>query len=307
MHNTKTLSPPAGVVAAAYLVAMAGLAGAVGYSMLGPVGAVVAVAVMAAALALGMRGYDGAQQLRRAGATPLSAWQAPELFEEVRWLAARAGLVAPPRLFAIESPQANAVTVGTADAPAIGVTLGLLRGLNRRQLRGVLAHEVAHIRNNDIWLAAVASAARRLTGLLTTFGMVAVLVALPAMLFGVVTFAPSLLLLLLAAPTASVLLQLALSRSRELAADRTAASLTHDPAGLASALALLDRANRTWLSWLFGWRQPLRSNHLLLSHPPTRERIRRLHEMTRLPAARSQEPAPRAAGARAEPRVITVR
>ena len=137
--------------------------------------------------------------------------------------------------------------------------------------------------------------------------MVAVLVALPAMLFGVVTFAPSLLLLLLAAPTASVLLQLALSRSRELAADRTAASLTRDPAGLASALALLDRANRTWLGWLLGWRRPPQSNHLLLSHPPTRERIRRLHEMTRLPAARSQERGPRATGSHAEPRVIAVR
>ena len=308
MQNARRLSSRAGVVAAAYLIAMSALAGALGYAMLGPLGAVAAVGVMAAAFGLGTRGYDGSVQLRRAGAAPLEAWQALELFEEVRWLARRAGLTVMPRLFAIDNRQPNAVTVGTPDAAAIGITLGLLRGLNRLQLRRVLAHELAHIRNNDIWLAAIASAARRLTALLTTFGLVGVLVALPAMLFGVVSFAPSLLLLLLAAPTASALLQLALSRSRELAADRAAAALTGDPAGLASALRILDRANRNWLSWLFGWREPPQSSHLLLTHPPTRERVRRLHQMMRItPAARPDEQVRRTATPPAAPRVIAMR
>ena len=250
MLNATCFPRQAALPAIGYLLAMATLAGVLGHAMFGVLGAAVAVGVIIGSLALGMRGYNGAQQLQRAGATPLAAWQAPELFEEVAWLARQAGLAQMPRVFAIDARQPNAVTVGTTDTPAIGITLGLLRGLNRRQLLSVLGHEMAHIRNNDIWLAAVASAARRLTALLTTFGLIGVVVALPAMLLGAISVAPSLLLLLMAAPTASALLQLALSRSRELAADRTAASLTGDPAGLASALAQLDRANRSWLSWL---------------------------------------------------------
>lgn len=204
----------------------------------------------------------------------------PEGHEVVRRLAARAGLERPPRLYYLPSRMLNAFAVGNRSDSAIAVTDGLMRALTLRELAGVLAHEMSHVRNNDLWIMNLADAISRLTMVMSYVGMILLLVSLPLALIGLATVPWLLVLLLAFSPTIAALLQLALSRAREFDADLDAAGLTRDPAGLASALRKLELAQGGGL-WerilLPGRRVPDPS--LLRSHPPTEERIRRLHAL----------------------------
>ena len=135
----------------------------------------------------------------------------------------------------------NAFTVGDREEAVIALTDGMLRRLDLRELAGVLAHEVSHIRNRDLWLMSLADLAGRLTRVMTLLGLGLVIVGLPLWLGGGAQPPVLLILLLLFAPQLTVLLQLALSRAREFDADLDAAGLTGDPDGLISALAKLER------------------------------------------------------------------
>ena len=148
-----------------------------------------------------------------------------------------------------------------------------------RELAGVLAHEISHIRNNDLWLMSLADLTGRLTRTMTLLGLILLFVGLPLWLSGAASLPWLLISLLVFAPQLTVLLQLALSRAREFEADLDAAGLTGDPAGLASALARLERCQRgIWERILMpGYRLPEPS--LLRSHPPTEQRIARLETL----------------------------
>jgi heat shock protein HtpX len=204
----------------------------------------------------------------------------PEVFSVLRELCRRAGLPRGPALYYVPSATLNAFAVGSRDDAAVAVTDGMLRALSLRELAGVLAHELSHIRNNDLWVMNLADVVTRLTGFMSSFGLVLLLIGLPLMLTGAAGPAWLLLAMLLVfAPTLVSLLQLALSRAREYDADRMAAELTGDPAGLASALAKLERyQGRMWEDILLpGRRVPAPS--LLRTHPPTEERVRRLMDL----------------------------
>lgn len=216
--------------------------------------------------------------LRLYGAQPLPAAAAPQLHALVEALTARAGLRAAPRLYYVPSRMLNAFAVGHPGNAALGVTDGLLRGLSARELTGVLAHEIAHIRSGDLVVMTLADTVGRLTHGLAYAGLVLIVLGLPLWLGG----APTVLLVaavLVAVPTVVTLAQLALSRAREYDADLEAVGLTGDPAGLASALAELERhEGRIWERILVPHGRvpdPL----LLRTHPPTEERIRRLRAL----------------------------
>ncbi len=201
---------------------------------------------------------------------------APELHELLVTLARRAELPEVPRLYWIASPVLNAFAVGRRDDAAIAVTDGLLRSLNMRELAGVLAHEISHIRNNDLWIMQLADTMSRFTSLLSYFGQLLMILNLPLLLVGRVGVPWLAVILLIFAPTIMALLQLALSRAREFDADLDAAGITGDPAGLASALGKLERyQGRFWEEILFPGRR-IPEPSLLRTHPPTEERIRRL-------------------------------
>jgi heat shock protein HtpX len=213
-----------------------------------------------------------AMVLRLFKAQPLSEDQAPELHRVVRELAKRADLPTVPRLHYVGSQVLNAFAVGRAEDSAVAVTDGLLRAMNLRQIAGILAHEISHVRNGDLKVMAMADVLSRMTSTMSMLG----LLGIPAML-GVGWQIPwAGILLLLAAPTLSGLLQLGLSRAREYDADLDGATLTGDPEGLASALALLEKKQgRMWESIIFpGGRSPQPS--LLRTHPRTQDRIDRL-------------------------------
>jgi heat shock protein HtpX len=228
------------------------------------------------------------------GARPLERAQAPWLHDLVEELAARAGMP-KPRVYLLPTRAPNAFATGRSPKhAAVAVTAGILDILDRRELRGVLAHELSHVANRDTLIGTVAAT---LAGIISYAAQ---------MLFwfggsmlsrsdsddrGGIADALSSLGLLLVAPIAATLLQLAVSRSREYGADATGAELSGDPEALASALLKLERGSE-----LMPYDRAPATSHLFIvnplsgravmalfsTHPPTAERVRRLREMSSL-------------------------
>lgn len=245
-----------------------------GYLLAGGLGIIVSLGVVVAGAFAGSW-VPARYILADAGAGLLDRHQAPSLYRLLDTLYRRAGLTRPPQLFYAPSPELNAFAVGTRHDGGIAVTEGLLRTLTLRELAGVLAHEVSHLRHGDTRVMSMAAAMTRLTLWLTTVLQLSLLLLVPLILAGELRLPWSLLLVVGFAPSLSTLLQLALSRNREYAADLDAVALTGDPEGLASALAVLERHHGRWLATLFG-RHPPAGLDWLRTHPPTEERIRRL-------------------------------
>ncbi|MGM0913607.1 MAG: zinc metalloprotease HtpX [Pseudomonadota bacterium] len=214
--------------------------------------------------------------LARTGAGVLHRHQAPQLYRVMDLLYRRAGLTQQPWLFFVPSSDLNAFAVGDARDGGIAVTEGLLHGLSLRQLAGVLAHEVSHLRHGDTRVMSMAATMTRLTIWGAFLVQLALIAMLPMAMAGEIRMPWLELMAVGLAPVASTLLQLALSRNREFTADLEATALTRDPQGLADALEALERRNGMWLTTLFGRRQLPGWLHYLQTHPPTDERVQRL-------------------------------
>ena len=262
----------------ALFAGMLGLLALLGWVVAGPSGL---AGLVGAGLVLLTAGWRASPLLilRLYGAQPLSPDEAPGLYRVVIELSRRAELPRPPRLFYVPTPMINAFSVGSRDDAAVTVTAGLLEHLNRRELVGVLAHEIAHIRHNDLQVLGLADLVSRATVFFSWMGQFLLLLNLPLWLAAGYSVPWLAVFLLIFAPTLTALLQLALSRSREFDADLGAVELTGDPRGLASALYKLEAYQTNIFERIFlpGRRVPEPS--LLRTHPATEERIRRLLEL----------------------------
>ncbi len=207
--------------------------------------------------------------------------QTPKLYQIINQLSKRAGLSFSPKLFYIPSRGINAFSVGQRENAAIALTDGMLRSLNYREILGVLAHEISHIRNNDIWIMNLAEAAGKVTSLLSLTGQLLLLINLPLILMEEYHISWWIIAVLIFAPTLSTVMQLALSRTREFEADMDAAMLTNDPVGLAQALHKLENPPVSWLDKVVGRKRKSRVPSILLTHPRTEDRIERLIQMAR--------------------------
>lgn len=224
------------------------------------------------------------------GAQPVEYAEAPWLHAMVERLAARAGMP-KPKVYLLPTRTPNAFATGRSpEQAAVAVTAGLVDLLDQRELEGVLAHEIAHVKNRDTLIGTVA-----------------------ATLAGVISYAAQMLFffggsllsrdedeeglghtlgnlgVLLVAPIAATLLQLAVSRSREYGADATGAALCGDPDALADALLKLERGAQ-----LLPYDRAPATSHLFIvnplsggalmglfsTHPPIAERVRRLREQS---------------------------
>lgn len=226
--------------------------------------------------------------IKSAGAVEVTEAEAPELLATVRDLATRADLPMP-RVYISPSPQPNAFATGRNPShAAIAVTQGLLDQCPTDELRGVLAHELAHVRHRDILIGSVAAAVA--TGISFVANM-----ALWASMFGGSDDDDGvnplvLILTALLAPIAASVLQMALSRAREFEADRGGAEILGDSMPLARALKRLDDASQRTpmeispqqaaayiVNPLTG--RKVQFAKLFLTHPPMDERIARLEAM----------------------------
>ena len=218
----------------------------------------------------------------------------PSGFEALNELVKRAELPRAPALYYIPSTTLNAFTIGRKDDAIVAITDGLIRALNMRELSGVLAHELSHIRNNDLWVMSLADSISRLTSYFAIIGIFLLFLGLPMLLFAGHVTTLFLALVLIFAPTFASLLQLALSRAREFDADLDGAGLTGDPVGLASALKKLEQAQGSVWEQVFMPGRKMPDPSLLRTHPATAERIERLlslyPEDRRAPFAAAVEP-----------------
>ena len=246
---------------------------------------------IAVVMNLGAYWFSGDIALRMAGAREVSPEEAPELHQLVEELATYARLP-KPRVAIIDTPSPNAFATGRdANHAVVAATTGILGILSREELAGVLAHELGHVRNHDILISSIAA---------TIAGAITMLANAMqwALIFGGFggrddedTNPFAALLMIIVAPLAATLIQLAISRSREYAADETGARIHGNPESLARALEKLEMATSV---------RPLPVNpavaHMFIvnplqgvkgvnfaglfsTHPPLEERIRRLRAM----------------------------
>jgi len=280
----------------ALLAGLAGLFTLVGLQLFG---AGVALIVLVFVITLNWLTLDRARLLilRLHRARPLLEWEAPQLHRMLAELATRAQIPVPAlTVFPSEMPNAFAIG-GRHDDGVLAVSTSLLRLLGKREIQGVLAHEIAHLKNRDSVLSLAAGIFVQVIGVASQgFSLLLFVLLFSGSL--AVPFAqliPTILLVSLA-PMAAVALQAGLMRARERLADQDAAALTGDPRGLASALYRLSEYSR----YLTGWLRRLRfiytsgdegGARLLRSHPPTDERVQALlhmpqREARRIPAVR---------------------
>jgi heat shock protein HtpX len=276
------------------ILGIALIMGVVGYVLGGRLGVWFAL-VFASVSALVSPAISPRMILRLYDARPLEPRHAPELYALLDQLVQRAELAHPPALYYVPTRMLNAFAVGGDRNAAIALTDGLLRTMTPRELSGILAHELSHVRFRDTQLMALGDAFSRLTAMMSQIGQLLTIFAIPAILMGVPFISLWQLLVLIFAPAASTLLQLALSRSREFHADMGAIELTHDPMGLASALQKLERAQSgsLWRRILIPYRVPEPS--VLRTHPATEERIEKLMSLVTkdsvtFPPVRTGEP-----------------
>jgi heat shock protein HtpX len=225
--------------------------------------------------------------LRTYRARRINSAESPELMALFDAVCQRADLNRLP-LYYVPTRLPNAFAAGTGKQSLVAVSDGLLRMMNARELAGVLAHEVAHVKNNDIQVMGLADAIARTTSFLARLGMFTMLLSFSGSMMGMSfgRFAAAGLVLFFA-PTVLILLQLAISRTREFDADVGAAEITGDPMGLAQALQKLEsKQKRGILERIFS-PGPSRSQPAMLrTHPETGERVERLAELARLQAKR---------------------
>jgi heat shock protein HtpX len=231
--------------------------------------------------------------MRMFKARPLAPYRNHDLIDMVTELARRAGLPATPKIYIIPSHTLNAFAVGRPDASSLAVTEGMLDSLNADELAGVFAHEISHVRNNDLWIMGLADIMSRLTQFMAYLAVILALLNLPLAILGQEHAPWIVVILLYSAPAVSSLLQLALSRTREYDADVEGARLTGDPRALASALAKLERQQSQFWEHILPPGVSTDQPSVLRSHPGTKERIRRLLELERRMQADQHHSAPR--------------
>jgi heat shock protein HtpX len=271
------------------LAALTALIVGIGQMLGGSQGAVMAL-VFAAVMNFGSYWFSDRIVIKMYGGQEIREQDDPELYGIVKGLAQR-NQMPMPRLFLIPSDSPNAFATGrNPDHAAVAVTAGIRRLLTRRELEGVLAHELAHVTNRDILISSIAA---------TLAGAIMMLARMAqwAMIFGGGRRderddggggALGLIVTMIVAPLAAMLIQMAISRSREFQADDSGARLVRDPEALASALEKiargsaqvpLDASPQTAHMFIVN---PLRASmlqNLFSTHPPLEQRLERLQQV----------------------------
>lgn len=273
------------------VAALTGLLIAIGY-LIGGASGLIVFAAIAVVFNFAMYWFSGPMALKMSRAQPVSQEEAPELHRMIEQLAERAG-VPKPAVYMTPAEQPNAFATGRNPShAAIAVTQGITRALSPRELEGVLAHEMAHIKNRDILIASVAAMIAGAISAIANFLQF-------SLIFGDDDDSPlgliGTLATIILAPIAALIIQMAVSRQREYVADATGAELVGDPNPLADALETLHRTAAAVPMRVNPAAEPLyivnplaahargqRGGgfaNLFSTHPPMEERVARLRRM----------------------------
>ena len=282
MTTTTRSNFAAGIRTTLLLATLTGLFVVIGFAIGGPQTALLFL-FFGAALNLGSWWFSDRIALKMSGAQPMEESQAPQIYAMTRELCETAELPMPA-LYVIPQNQPNAFATGrNPDNAAVAITVGITKLLSPDELKGVIAHELAHIRNRDTLIQSVAA----------TIGGAITYLAYMLMWFGggdnnnPLGIIGSLAMVLLA-PLAAGLIQMSISRQREYSADATGAQFSGNPESLASALLRLEQGadqipmdvnKATECLYIV---KPLSGggiSGLFSTHPPIEERVRRLRQM----------------------------
>jgi heat shock protein HtpX len=282
MTTTKRSTFGATLRTTVLLATLGGLFVAIGFAIGGSQTALLFL-FFAALLNLGSYFFSDRIALAMSRAKPIEESEAPRLYQIVRELTTRADLPMP-RLYMIPQDQPNAFATGRSPKnSAVAVTRGITQLLSEDELRGVLAHELAHVKHRDILIQSVAA----------TIGAAITYLGYALLWFGgddnnsPVGLIASLALVLLA-PIAASIIQLSISRQREFAADAGGAEICGNPESLASALLRLEEGAKAVPMQVNPASEPLYIvkpfsgkgiANLFSTHPPIEERVRRLRQM----------------------------
>ncbi len=276
------------------LGALTGLLLVFGKLLGGNVGMVIAL-IMAALMNFGSWFYSDRIVLSMYGAREVSPEEAPELHAIVERLARNAG-IPKPKVAIVPMDIPNAFATGRdPEHGVVCVTTKLLEVLNRDEVEGVLSHEIGHIINRDTLIQAVAATIAGAITMLANMGQWALLFGFGRDEDEGWAETIGLLLMVILAPIAALLIQMAISRSREFKADATGARISGKPEALASALEKLEAYSRHIPQSIVKAEVRPATSHLFIvnpfkgdtlavlfsTHPPTRERVRRLLDMAR--------------------------
>ena len=220
-------------------------------------------------------------------AKPIEENQAPELFDIMRNLTNKAGLPMP-KLYILPQDTPNAFATGRNPShAAVAVTSGIMKILNNKELEGVLAHELSHIKNRDILIGTIAATIAGAISLIATMARYAFIFAGGDRRRN--NNALGLLVMSIIAPIAALVIQMAISRSREFQADASAAKLTGSPRGLAAALEKLEQtvkrnplqsgSQATAHMFIINPFKPGLLSSLFRTHPTTEQRIEKLYSL----------------------------
>jgi heat shock protein HtpX len=281
MTTTKQSSWGAALRTTILLASLSGLLVLIGALIGGPSTAAVFLGI-ALLMNLGSYFFSDKLALKMSRAQPIEESEAPRLYQVMRELTTRADLPMP-RLYMIPQDQPNAFATGrNPKHSAVAVTRGITKLLSEDELRGVLAHELAHVRNRDILIQSVAAA----------IGGAITYLAYMFMWFGGDNDSPlslvASLAMVLLAPLAASIIQLSISRQREYAADAGGAEISGNPESLASALLRLEQGAEAMPMQTNAAAEPLYIVKpfkaggiagLFSTHPPIEERVRRLRQM----------------------------
>ncbi len=267
------------------MAAIMALFGAIGMVLGGGQGMILAL-LFGGAMNLWAYWNSDKMVLKMYNAREVDAATGGEYFAIVHELVQRAGLPMP-RVYIIDEAQPNAFATGrNPDHAAVAATSGILRMLTARELRGVMAHELAHVKNRDILISTISATVAGAISSLAQFGM----------FVGGDRERPNFIvqmIVMMVAPMAAMLIQMAISRAREFGADRGGAEISGDPEALASALRKIeayargvpmDAAEMHPETAQMMIVNPLSGGDLkglFRTHPATEERVRRLLELTR--------------------------
>jgi heat shock protein HtpX len=283
MTTTRRSNWAAGVRTTILLATLTGLMVAIG-ALIGGASTALMFLVIAAVMNMGAFWFSDRIALKMSGAQPLEEAEAPRIYAMTRDLTQTAKMPMP-KLYMIPQAQPNAFATGRSpERSAVAVTAGITKLLSEDELRGVIAHELAHIQNRDTLIQSVAA----------TIGGAITYLAYMAMWFGGGNNSNSplgligVLAMVILAPLAATLIQMAVSRQREYSADATGAQISGNPESLASALLRLEEGSAaipmevnqaTECMYIV---KPLKGGALagiFSTHPPISERVSRLRQM----------------------------
>jgi heat shock protein HtpX len=219
--------------------------------------------------------------LRIRGAREITPINAPDFYYSFSRLVERAELPVLPGLYYIPSKVLNAFSIGTKASTSIVLTSAIINYLDPDELQGVIAHEMGHIKNNDMWHLGLANSVHQLTSWLSYLGLLFLLFQVPLIITGHYGIAFLPVLIIFTAPVLSRLLLSALSRTREYDADIRAVDITGDVESYVSALKKLTLQPFRLFGFIVFRHTDRDNSSVFQTHPAIRQRIHRLEKLNR--------------------------